>query len=551
LSKIPAYATGKAAVASFTKWLAVYYAHLGVRVNALAPGFFMTEQLRFLHTDQATGEPKERSKQIMAQTPFKRYGEPSELVGTVVWLLTEAPSFVTGTLIPVDGGFAVYSIEAPGGSGRRRSSPYSTAQRLRVAAHPVLLPFVGFCLHPAILGVVWRYPNLLPKGGRLMRRVTLVVMAFLLVGSLAFAGGGQEEQAQPEAQAMEGFNWKAYEGTDINVIVNKHPWVDIVQPKISEFEELTGIDVSLDVYPEDQFRTKRTVEMVSGTSVIDVFMMMPGNSLAQYHTNGWVEPLNRFFEDENLLWPEYEMDDFYASALGAGNRASATSQWIDFAHSFGADWLDADGNAAIGSPESIAATEFYGRLLREYGPRSAPSNSWYESILIFMQGEAAMVYDASVFRPNYEDPEQSQIHDKVGYAIIPEGPAGRVPHTSNWGLAIYSGSENKEASWLFIQWATSKAMALAGQLEGLPSARASAWSSEEFKSRDTSPEWTERSMRSYELASPIWNPPIINVGEARDAAGSMIVAAILGEDVEAAAAEAEAEMNSIIADEQP
>lgn len=444
-----------------------------------------------------------------------------------------------------------------------------------------------------------------------MKRVTLVVMALLLVGSLAFAGGGQEEQAQPEAQAMEGFNWKAYEGTDINVIVNKHPWVDIVQPQIGEFEELTGIDVSLDVYPEDQFRTKRTVEMVSGTSVIDVFMMMPGNSLAQYHTNGWVEPLNQFFEDENLLWPEYDMDDFYASALGAGERggenftipllletsllaynkeifeeygvevpqtmeeleevartiyeesngetygitlrgkrASATSQWIDFAHSFGADWLDEDGNAAIGSDESIAATEFYGRLLREYGPRSAPSNSWYESISIFMQGEAAMVYDASVFRPNYEDPEQSQIHDKVGYAVIPEGPAGRVPHISNWGLAIYSGSENKEASWLFIQWATSKAMALAGQLEGLPSARASAWSSEEFKSKDTSPEWTEASMRAYELASPIWNPPIINVGEARDAAGSMIVAAILGEDVAAAAADAEAEMDSIIADEQ-
>lgn len=110
LTKIPAYATGKAAVASFTKWLAVHYAHLGVRVNALAPGFFMTEQLRFLHTDQATGEPTERSRQIMAQTPFGRYGEPAELVGTVVWLLSEASSFVTGALIPVDGGFAAYSI---------------------------------------------------------------------------------------------------------------------------------------------------------------------------------------------------------------------------------------------------------------------------------------------------------------------------------------------------------------------------------------------------------------------------------------------------------
>lgn len=110
LTKIPAYATAKAAVANLTRWLAVHFAHSGIRVNALAPGFFMTEQLRFLHTDRQTGEPTARSKQIIQQTPFGRYGEPAELVGTVVWLLSEASSFVTGTLIPVDGGFSSYSL---------------------------------------------------------------------------------------------------------------------------------------------------------------------------------------------------------------------------------------------------------------------------------------------------------------------------------------------------------------------------------------------------------------------------------------------------------
>ena len=439
--------------------------------------------------------------------------------------------------------------------------------------------------------------------------LVLFIMAVAIAG--AWAGGSSEEEAAEPVRQVEGFDWRAFEGASINVIVNRHPWVDVIQPELAEFEEMTGIDVSLDVYPEDQFRTKRTVEMVSGSSVIDVFMMMPGNSLAQYHTNGWVEPLNRFLDNENLMWPEYGFSDFYDSALGAGvrdgnnytvpllletsllaynkaifaeygvevpqtmeeletaaqtiyeesdgdiygitlrgKRASATSQWIDFVHSFGGDWLDSDGSAAIGNDEVVEATEFYGRLLREYGPRSAPSNSWYESISIFMQGEAAMVYDASVFRPNYEDPEQSLVHDQVGYAVIPEGPAGRVPHISNWGLAIYSGSEEKEASWLFIQWATSKAMGLKGQLAGIPSSRASVWDSPEFRDTDTSPEWTQASIRSYELASPIWNPPIINVGEARDAAGSMIVAAVLGEDVEEAAEKAAAEMDAIIADEQ-
>jgi len=445
-----------------------------------------------------------------------------------------------------------------------------------------------------------------------MRRVALILLALVVLSGMAFANGGQEQSAGDD-QAMtaaEGFNWKAFEGESINVIVNKHPWVDIIQPKIAEFENLTGINVSLDVYPEDQFRTKRTVEMVSGTSVIDVFMMMPGNSLAQYYTNNWVEPLNQFIDNKNMVWPEYDLADFYPSALGAGERdgknytipllletsllaynkdifakygvsvpqtmdeleaaaktiyeksngktygitlrgkkASATSQWVDFLHSFGGEWIDDQGNAAIDSPEAIAATKFYGKLLREYGPKSAPSNSWYESISIFMQGEAAMIYDASVFRPNYEDPESSQIADSVGYAVIPEGPAGRVPHISNWGLAIYSGSEHKGASWLFIQWATSKKIALEGQLAGIPSARASAWNDPEFKKADPSPEWTEASKKSYELASPIWNPPVINVGEARDAAGSAIVAAILGEDVDTAAKEAAKAMNQVIADE--
>lgn len=110
LTKVAAYSAAKAAVSNFTQWLAVHFSHAGVRVNALAPGFFMTEQLRFLHVDPATGELLPRARQVIAHTPMGRYGNPDDLIGALVWLLSDASSFVTGVVVPIDGGFSSYSI---------------------------------------------------------------------------------------------------------------------------------------------------------------------------------------------------------------------------------------------------------------------------------------------------------------------------------------------------------------------------------------------------------------------------------------------------------
>ena len=112
LTRIPAYSAAKAAVVNFTQWLAVHLAQeydARIRVNALAPGFFLTEQNRYLLTDQATGAWTPRGAAIIAQTPAGRMGRPEELVGALLWLVSPAASFVTGTVIPIDGGFAAYS----------------------------------------------------------------------------------------------------------------------------------------------------------------------------------------------------------------------------------------------------------------------------------------------------------------------------------------------------------------------------------------------------------------------------------------------------------
>ncbi len=444
-----------------------------------------------------------------------------------------------------------------------------------------------------------------------MRKISAAAVVLAAASALMLHAAGRKETIPPDsrpAAAGARFDWKACAGTRVRFLANMHPWVDLIRPMLGDFEKLSGIQVDMSVYPEDQFRTKLTIELLSGTSDVDTFMLMPGQDLERFTQSGWLEPLNGYLGSQSLLWPDYDAPDLFESALqegslqgkyytipiqletsllaynkdilsryhvavprtmdelleaarrvytGSGGRvygitlrgkkAAATSQWVDFLHSYGGTWLDGDGMSAVDSPAAISATAMYGELLFKYGPKSAPSNSWYESISIFMQGKAAMIYDASVFKAEYENPAASAVAGKVGYAVIPAGPAGSIPHVSTWCLGINSGSRRKAASWLFIQWTTGKEMGLKALLAGIPSARTSAWDSPEFKQGDKTPEWTASSLASYKLASTEWNPPVIPVSECRDAVGTAIVAAILGDDVPLALGKAAAEMNGIIA----
>jgi len=109
LTKIAAYSAAKAAVNNFTQWLAVHFSKTGIRVNAIAPGFLLTNQNRFLLIDEQTGDLTPRGKKIINGTPMERYCIPEELTGTLLYLASDLSKFVTGIVIPVDGGFSAYS----------------------------------------------------------------------------------------------------------------------------------------------------------------------------------------------------------------------------------------------------------------------------------------------------------------------------------------------------------------------------------------------------------------------------------------------------------
>jgi len=112
LTRVLGYSAAKAGVSNFTQWLAVHLAQEyspRIRVNAIAPGFFLTEQNRYLLTDRETGQPTRRGESIISHTPMGRFGQPEDLFGAVFWLLSPASAFVTGVVIPVDGGFSAFS----------------------------------------------------------------------------------------------------------------------------------------------------------------------------------------------------------------------------------------------------------------------------------------------------------------------------------------------------------------------------------------------------------------------------------------------------------
>lgn len=410
--------------------------------------------------------------------------------------------------------------------------------------------------------------------------------------------------------AAQDFNWKQFEGQEIRFLMNRHPFTDFLEPLVPEFEALTGIKVTLEAFPEDQFRQRRLLEVGSGADTLDGYMFMPGQVGAQYLGAGWVRHIDDFVADPNLTAPGLDLDDFFGGAIGTfesadglvglplqiessllfyrkdlfeaagltgppttleeleeyaakldsdavagfamrGKGAAATSQIVSLLYSFGGQWMDAEGKSALASPQSQEALTYYANLLRNYGPAGPANLHWAEVMGLYAQGQVAMVYDANVFRSIVEDPKQTidVVRENTGYAQLPAGPAGSVPGVIVWGLSINAASKHPEASWYFIQWALSKENQLKALLSGVPAARESVWTNEEFLSTAPS-DWVEASRKSFNDGQPNFNPPVVAVAEVRDIYGQAIVDALQGKAVAPALEQAAKEVDRVVSRSQ-
>jgi multiple sugar transport system substrate-binding protein len=422
----------------------------------------------------------------------------------------------------------------------------------------------------------------------------------------------EEEAPAEEEMAASDFNWRMFEGETLRVAMVSQPWSQFLESEdyLQQFEEQTGIDVTYEILPEDQFRQKTTIEFAAGTSDVDVFLSMVAQEGIKYESAGWYADFQELLNDDQITDPNFDFADFTQSSLsiatlpngkliglpvynefGAlfynkelfdaagvayppttleemeaaaaaihdpdngvygvclrGKGAAATSQFSSFMHAFGVDWVNEAGESNVLDPNFVEAVDWYGMMDREYGPPGATSYHWQQCQDQFLQGKVGMWKDASVFFANIIDPAQSTVVDKAGIAIVPAGPAGQTPYVGGWHLSIYEGSQKKGPGWLFVQWALGKEMTKQAQLKNITTGRTSAWESEEYQAANQYPELAETFLTAMTIGDPRWNPPVLAVSEARDAVGAAIVVAIEGGDFQSALQDADEVMQSLLAD---
>lgn len=393
-----------------------------------------------------------------------------------------------------------------------------------------------------------------------MKNIRVLLFVSLLVAMIAsaFVPASAPKQAVAAAQA-DGFDWKSQSGKSIKLLMVKHPFAETMAKKMDQFTKDTGIKVTIDYLPEENFFDKLTTLFAGKSSEYDAYMV-GSYMIWQYAPPGYMEPLDKYLDDPKLTSPDYDVKDIlpvllkdqrwdlvdghptgtgslYALPWGfhtsniiyrksifkecnvelpkdleqlykaglalkkckpdmiplvvRGTRSWATlhpgpMSW--FTSYGGKDFeVGADGKLTCAlnkNPDAVAATDLWGKIIREIAEPNYSDYTWYDVANSFTQGKAVMFFDADII--GYFNRESSAFPDDWGLLPPPSKPGGNpTPNEWIWSIGMNAFSKNKEAAWLWMQYTTTKEFVLDAAVNGLTvdPIRASTWDSKEWKDK--------------------------------------------------------------------
>ena len=381
-------------------------------------------------------------------------------------------------------------------------------------------------------------------------------------------------------------------GEKIRVVASNNAWVTAMESLIPEFEKETGIKVELEKYYDDQLTQKITVEFAAGGNNMDVFMMRPLQEAKMFARNKWCEDLLPWAEKT----PGYDMDDYTPASIQStridgyqtcipvmaechmlyyrkdlyeekglkvpetfeeleanakaltdraagkfgftsrGQRNALVTQFSTYLYSFGGDFFDAKADKAlVDTPEFKAATEYYGRMLKDYAPPGVLNMGWMQAMANFQQGTTAMYADASTQMPMLLDPKQSPFAEVTGFAMMPAGPAGRrIYDITPWAIAMSATGSKKEAAWKFISFVTDKKRTTHIQGEFASQCCRMSVNNDPEGIKNFPKQWSESVRETAQYGVGYDRPLVTAVQQARDIIGEPVTIAIEGKDFSAA-----------------
>lgn len=417
----------------------------------------------------------------------------------------------------------------------------------------------------------------------MLRRRTLLASSALLAAP-AFV---------TRANAQSKFDWQQCKGQTIVIAMSKNPRADILQKYQKEFEALTGIKVESEQMPEQQQRQKMVLELSTGRPSFDVAHVSLHVSKRIIGTGKWLVDLRPYLANPQLTAPDFDFADFskpsieaatqpdgildslplesdfwlvyynkelfaqkgvkvpatFADMLaaartltdksaqvygfvGRGLRNANVPVWSNYVLGEDQGFVSPDGRTLLtDTPGAIAAAESYKTIMRECAPPGVVGFNWNECQTSFMQGKVGMWMDGVGFTPPLVDPAKSKIADHVGFAVMPAGPKAHACSVFTDALGVVAKSKNRDAAYLYIQWATGKQMLLnLVKAGGGASPRLSTYADPALL--NDSPfgkEWLATLLESAKIARP-GLPEIVPVTEFRDVFGVALTNMIGGAD---------------------